>query len=122
MQLTKHFTLGEFQCGCGCDMPKTIQLNIVELTFRLQMVRVLLGVPLTITSGYRCTAHNASIGGAKDSAHTKGYAVDIACSGGAARMRLVVAALGVFKRVGVAKSFIHVDIDPRKPQEVLWTY
>jgi hypothetical protein len=39
------------------------------------------GTPLTVTSGYRNPAHNAAIGGAADSQHMLGTAVDLATGG-----------------------------------------
>ena len=27
-----------------------------------------------------------------------------------------------FNRIGVGNTFIHVDIDPEKPIDVIWTY
>lgn len=40
-------------------------------------IRALLGVPLQVNSGYRSPELNKAVGGAKDSAHTRGEAVDI---------------------------------------------
>lgn len=37
------------------------------------------GLPLKISSGYRCEYHNKEIGGSKNSQHVKGNAVDILC-------------------------------------------
>ena len=37
------------------------------------------GAPITVTSGYRCPALNAAIGGAKDSQHMRGEAADFIC-------------------------------------------
>jgi len=27
-----------------------------------------------------------------------------------------------FTRIGIASSFVHVDCDPTKPAQVIWTY
>ena len=55
--LSKNFTRDEFECQCGkC----TAQMIDTELVDKLQHIRDVLGVPLKITSGYRCIVHNAS--------------------------------------------------------------
>ena len=43
---------------------------------QLDRVRALLGVPVLVSSGFRCQAVNEAIGGAKNSQHTLGQAVD----------------------------------------------
>ena len=48
-----------------------------EFLQKLQDARSMAGVSFSINSGYRCAAYNASIGGATDSLHLTGEAVDI---------------------------------------------
>jgi uncharacterized protein YcbK (DUF882 family) len=43
----------------------------------LDRIRTDFGHPITVTSGMRCKAHNKVIGGAKNSYHMKGLAVDL---------------------------------------------
>jgi hypothetical protein len=43
----------------------------------LDILRSALGVPLMISSGYRCAAHNAEVGGAPSSRHLIGCAADV---------------------------------------------
>lgn len=50
--------------------------NIQKTARKLQDVRNIIGCPLRITSGYRPAAYNKQIGGAPNSYHTKGLAVD----------------------------------------------
>ncbi len=89
---------------------------------RLQQVRDAAG-PLVITSGVRCADHNARIGGVPDSAHVMGVAADIACRSSGRRMALIRGLLAAgFTRIGVAKTFVHVDADVTKPDNVLWEY
>jgi hypothetical protein len=57
-KITANFARNEFACPCGCNA----QMIDAELVGKLQQVRDLLGVPLTITSGYRCLAHNSKVG------------------------------------------------------------
>lgn len=89
----------------------------------LEDARFSLGQPMIITSGYRCPLHNANVGGVPGSSHTKGVAVDIKCSNNNHRFKLVAALIDAgFTRIGIANTFVHVDLDKTKPQERIWTY
>ena len=70
--LSAHFRRREFACGCQCgfDTIDTQTLEILE-NVRRQFGRV------KVTSGARCPAHNAAIGGAENSQHLRGRAADI---------------------------------------------
>ena len=74
---TPNFSKRELACKCGCKTPRGVELNLAKLARALEELRTLAGGPLTITSGYRCPAHNERIGGAKFSQHTLGLAADI---------------------------------------------
>jgi len=85
--------------------------------------RGIAGIPFRITSGYRTPSHNAIVGGVEDSSHTRGLAADIYTPDGRHRWLIVDALIKVgFNRIGIADSFIHVDNDPEKTQNVIWTY
>lgn len=72
--LTRNFTCDEFECPCGCET----QMIDRELADKLQRIRDMLGVPLKVTSGYRCIKHNRSktVGGSPNSRHVYGFAAD----------------------------------------------
>lgn len=116
MQLTKNFNLSEFQCKCGCDMPEFVKKNIEELAKDLQVIRDKVGVGFTPNSAYRCTDHNASIGGVKTSQHLKGKAADINIKGiepseVADLVEDLMKTEAITKGgVGRYNSFTHVDI------------
>jgi len=94
-----------------------------ELVKMLDTARGLAGVPFHLNSTLRSPEKNAEVGGVKDSAHTKGLAVDIRVRTSSERFKILQALLDVgFKRIGVGKTFLHADIDLSKPQEVIWTY
>lgn len=76
-RLSQNFFLDEFECKCGCDMPEDVEDNIRKIAQRLEAIRRAAAMPLTITSGYRCPAHNASEGGSKHSYHLVGLAADV---------------------------------------------
>lgn len=75
IKLSTNFISTEFNCHCGkCAKTKISK----ELINYLQQIRDHFNKPVTINSGYRCSAHNKAVGGASSSNHTKGMAADIA--------------------------------------------
>ena len=80
-QLTPNFHLSEFvSSGSPRPSPDIVQ-NITYLAQRLQVIRDLTGCPIMIHSGYRAPERNKSVGGASQSLHLKGLAVDISAKG-----------------------------------------
>ena len=89
----------------------------------LDAVRKEYGKPIKVNSGYRTEVRNKKIGGVADSSHIKGLAVDISCTTSNDRFKLLgLLTKAGFKRIGIAKSFIHIDIDKDKSQNLIWTY
>jgi zinc D-Ala-D-Ala carboxypeptidase len=116
--MSQHFKPEEFKCP-HCFENK-ISLEFID---RLEEVRKVYGKPMAIVSGYRCPAHNAAVGGVDSSAHTEGLAADIACSFAGDRMRMVEIAIGEgFRRIGIGRTFLHIDISTTLPQNVIWLY
>lgn len=112
----KYFKRKEFGCNC-CNEVKISH----ELTTKLDEARELADTPFILNSAYRCEKHNAKVGGSKTSSHMKGYAVDIRVTSSANRFKILNALLAVgFNRIGIYKTFIHVDVDPDKPANVVW--
>jgi hypothetical protein len=88
MFLSTHFTLAEFTVSQTADrhgVDNTPPLEIIEaLKYTaqgLEGVRILLGVPILISSGYRCLALNRRIGSKDTSQHVKGEAADFTAPG-----------------------------------------
>jgi uncharacterized protein YcbK (DUF882 family) len=77
MKLTNNFSLSEFECSCGCEMPQKVFKNIRKLAENLQTIRDAVEKPLYLTNAYRCESHNKAVGGAKKSQHLLGKAADI---------------------------------------------
>lgn len=118
-RLSAHFTEDEFRCRCGCAAVK-VDPALIEL---LEAIRSVVDLPIQITSGYRCPAHNAAVSGTIDSAHTRGKAADFFVSGSIDRYRFLDAAFFCgARRIGIGADFIHVDVDESLAQEVVWLY
>ena len=95
----------------------------VSFLNKLSKARELAAIGFKITSGYRSPAHNAKVGGVPSSSHTVGRAVDIYAPTSTQKYIIINSLLQVgFNRIGVAKNFIHVDDDPNKSEDVIWTY
>jgi hypothetical protein len=100
--------------------PKILEID-KNLLQKLDMARQASGVPFIITSAKRNPDTNKSCGGVENSAHLKGLAVDIACSNSEDAYNIIFGALMAgFKRIGIGKGHIHMDIDATKPQRVLF--
>lgn len=117
----KYFTAREMQCKCGCGAGA--ELMDVNLLRKLDLVRLIYDKPIVINSGFRCKTHNDAVGGVRSSSHLKGLAVDIRAVDDRERYRLVLRLLGIgFKRIGLGKGFIHVDVDKTKQDNIMWIY
>ena len=112
----KYFKREEFDCQ------ETGENDMQdEFIHALDMLREEAGFPFTITSGYRSEKHSIEAKKATGGMHTKGIAADIKVSSGAQRFLLAKLAFELgFSGIGIAKTFVHVDI--RKTVPVLWTY
>ena len=90
---------------------------------RLDALREHCGVPLVLNSAYRSVEHEKSHGRSGLSAHTRGRAFDIRCHDSLLRWKIVVAALAVgFNRIGIGKTYVHVDDDPAMSSPRIWIY
>jgi zinc D-Ala-D-Ala carboxypeptidase len=91
MQLSKHFTLSELTRSQSAtrrgikNIPDETQVaNLAKLCFTiLEPMRMRLGRPVFISSGYRCPELNALIGGSMKppSQHMQGQAADLHVDG-----------------------------------------
>lgn len=123
-QLSKHFSSKEFECKCGKCEIQYLEDGVLE---KLEIVREKYGKPIIITSGYRCPSHNKAIGGAVNSSHVNGLAVDI-------QPKLLIldelddlydVCYNIFDNIGDGRNrgFVHVDDRPPKPSgKRIWLY
>ena len=116
----KYFNYEEFDSP---DVQGSGQLMDLEFLSMLDAARKIYGKPMHVNSGYRTKSHNEQVGGVSSSSHLKGLAADISCKSSSDRFDMLQAFIKVgFKRIGVARSFIHIDNDKDKSQNVIWTY
>ena len=111
VQLSENFYSHEFQCKCGKCSTIKIDDNLVEI---LQDIRDHCDSPVHINSAYRCSAHNAAVGGASKSRHTTGEAADIVVEGQTPRDVAKYAETRGVKGIGLYETsadgyFVHVD-------------
>lgn len=119
--LSEHFSIEEFACPhCGQGLPSARLLEILEAA------RTATGIPFLITSGFRCAAHNAEVGGVEPSEHGNyltglSDAVDLYCVSSVVRFSLLKAflALGV-KRIGIGNAHLHIGVGVAFPQNVVF--
>jgi uncharacterized protein YcbK (DUF882 family) len=126
MENTKYFKIEEFDCPSG-DAPASEFIN-VDFIKKLNSARHTAGVPFKINSGVRSPEHNESIGGKDKSSHlstTEGgaCAADISATDSVQRFKILKSLIEhKFNRIGIAKTFIHVDDDKTKSGGVIWLY
>ena len=87
--ITMHFTIEEL-CASQTAKAKGISntpnmqqmINLVYLTaYVLEPLRVAMGEPIKIGSGFRCQQLNKAVGGVANSQHMKGQAADLCIDG-----------------------------------------
>ena len=111
-KISENFSYLEAACNhCGCI---TDQETIKKTAAMMETIRVKLGgKPIKVLSWCRCEQHNSAVGGASDSYHMKGMAVDFVVKHMTPRQ--VQAALkdhngGLGKYLG----WTHCDIGPKR--------
>lgn len=107
MKLSVHFSRPEFACKCGCGFD-TVDAELVDA---LEDVRMHFMAPVVINSACRCLEHNESVGGAKNSQHTKGRAADIVVKGATPAEVYEYLNKKYANEYGIGKynSFTHID-------------
>ncbi|MDO4802505.1 MAG: D-Ala-D-Ala carboxypeptidase family metallohydrolase [Prevotellaceae bacterium] len=111
------------------NMPKaaSIYQNLFELIiYLLQPIRDGVGIPIVISSGYRCPELNKAVKGAKNSNHLYGLAADIDC-GKEANQRIFNWVAHNWKTLPVDEfilgkdaGYVHVSLDKMKLNRILY--
>ena len=119
MKLEENFSLSEFKCKDGTQVPEELMDNVKLLAKNLQVLREELGRPIRIISGYRSPKYNRRIGGARRSQHMTAKAADIKVSGMTpAEVKAVITRLikeGKMHSggIGLYTTFTHYDVRGR---------
>jgi uncharacterized protein YcbK (DUF882 family) len=121
MKLSKNFNLIEFACKDGTPYPQEwIDSRLKFLLRNLQKIRDEFKSPISIVSAYRTPAHNKKVGGAKNSFHVQGMAVDLVPLRDTVQ-NLHKTILSLVKEgkisdggIAVSKSFVHYDLGPAR--------
>lgn len=109
----RYFKKDEFRCKCGkfCDgFPAHPEKKLLLLADR---VRGHFGSPMIVSSGVRCAAHNANVGGASASRHMSGKAMDFTVRGKKAAdvLAFVQTQSDVRYAYAIDGSFVHMDVN-----------
>ena len=116
----KYFNLSEFDSPDEVGSGKKMDSKFLE---KLDYARHNAEIPFKINSGYRTQEWNMKVGGRFGSSHKKGLAVDIGYKGSRERYLILRALMEVgITRFGIAKGFIHADVDNSKDPDVIWLY
>lgn len=117
VKVSDHFKSTEFDChGNSCCSQTVVNEKLIEY---LEQIRNHFNAPVTITSAYRCPTHNARIGGAVGSRHSKGDAADIHVKGVAPRdVAKYAESIGIMG-IGLYETasdgyFVHIDTRDKK--------
>jgi len=99
-----------------------------EFVYLLDRARHASGVPYRITSGFRTQEYHDDLTKrgyptAKNSSHLRGLAADIQTNNSRERYLILRGLFSVgLNRVGIGRTFIHVDNDTEKTEDLTWVY
>lgn len=113
MRISAHFVEAEFRSRGNGEV--AVQARLV---WHLEKLRAICGGrPLRIVSGYRDPAHNARVGGARNSRHMHGDAADIPAGYATVEQARAAGFRGIGRR---GRWAVHVDMRPGPRAE--WNY
>jgi hypothetical protein len=127
--LSTHFSKSEFKCPCQKCRHKKVRVSCL-LLFKLEMMIIIIDKnidshkPVIVLSGNRCEEENKRVGGHPNSAHIPepyGKAADIKVRGITPIDLGLIAEEVKGLRIGIAKTYIHIDIKPPCPSK-FWYY
>lgn len=121
--MTPHFSLDEAQfsstaarLGIKNVIPADLMPNVELAAQGMEAVRALMGGPVHVDSWYRCPELNHAVGGASQSAHMEGFAVDFVCPlfGTPLEICKAIAASQIrFDKCIQEGNWVHISFDPQ---------
>lgn len=109
-QLSPHFS--ELELACKCCQMILCEQNLIN---KLEALRKAAGDrSITVNCAYRCSKHNAQVGGVPNSQHLLGKAADIEVEGLSPEKVAGLADKVGFGGIGQYDSFCHVDVGPKR--------
>ena len=124
MKKIKYFKLSEFINSAtanrlGIDNIPSFEVvdNLNRLADYLDGIRAKFGIPILISSGYRCPMLNKAVGGVVNSQHLKGLAADLVCSDMEKLLSIIRETKGFDQVItehnkGSKSYWIHVSVAP----------
>ena len=108
--VSERFLSSDFDCKCAGSECRFTFVD-ERLAKSLDALWDLVG-PIQIDSGFRCDAHNAEIGGVKNSYHCKGLAADCRAAIKPYDLSEFAEEIDAFAKggIGVYASFVHLDV------------
>ncbi len=105
----KYFEKSEFRCRCGCGADK-MEEKLIRVADR---VRGHFGKYATVSSGRRCSTHNARVGGVSNSRHLSGKAMDFCIAGKTATQVLeyVQKQPEIRYAYAIDGNYVHMDVE-----------
>lgn len=114
-----HLAWKEFDCKDGTLYPKKFILDgrVFRLANVFESIRAIWNKPILIHSAYRSPEHNRTVGGARNSQHLQGRALDLAPPAGVKLITFYTIIRENTEEWGIHglgkyKTFVHVDIRP----------
>lgn len=111
-KVSKNFTVLEFACKDGSDR---ILIDTYLVSF-LQFLRDYYKLSININSAYRTPEYNKKIGGASESQHVEGKAVDFVVTGKTPKeiYDYLDKVLNWDGGLGLYSSFVHIDTGSKR--------
>jgi uncharacterized protein YcbK (DUF882 family) len=123
----KVITLLDYYQGRGHEVPLDVEENARVLLGSVNRLLKALNIDTTVNSGYRPALYNKAIGGAKNSYHVQGKAIDLKDTGGMIAYKIIqnytlLEDLGLWLEwPGATRGWVHLD-DGERPDRTIRTF
>jgi hypothetical protein len=99
------------------ELPAELKNNVKMTAMKMETIRYFLRCPVSVLSWYRCELLNRKVGGAKNSDHMTGTAVDFAAYKYGTPLAIVkllanYADMLAFKQLILEHTWAHISFDP----------